>query len=189
MPHLDQVAAAAPQAVRSGTSLRLMARPTAPSEELRELERVDNVQSIDVHTMLGQLVGAVQSHSAESEKQAAHLCFSSVAPPLNSSYPSCRHVLKHHSLSGPPYPLYPRIPLNSGTQIEELTTQNEEQNAQNEKQNGQIEKQNAQNEEQNQQIEKQNQQIADLQRNNGLLAEQMRFLMNQTQALFAKVPF
>jgi len=67
----QQVAIAAPLAVSSGSSLRLMAPTpkgniTMAAEELVELERVDNAQSIDVHVMLSQLVGAVQAQSDEN---------------------------------------------------------------------------------------------------------------------------
>ena len=67
----QQVASAAPDAVSSGTSLRLMnaSKQNRSTAAAVELERVDDVQSIDVHTMLGQLVGALQELNQRQQQQ------------------------------------------------------------------------------------------------------------------------
>merc|ERR1712166_1230219 len=61
----QQVGTAAPHTVRSGTSLRLMKQNG--KEAPVDLERVDDVQSIDVHAMLAHLVGAVQKLQENNE--------------------------------------------------------------------------------------------------------------------------
>merc|ERR1712166_1012934 len=63
----QQVGTAAPHTVRSGTSLRLMKPKQNGKEAPVELERVDDVQSIDVHAMLAHLVGAVQKLQENNE--------------------------------------------------------------------------------------------------------------------------
>merc|ERR1712166_191291 len=61
----QQVGTAAPHTVRSGTSLRVVKQNG--KEAPVELERVDDVQSIDVHAMLAHLVGAVQKLQENNE--------------------------------------------------------------------------------------------------------------------------
>ena len=53
--------------------MRLVA-PAASQDggKVRELEHIGDVQSIDVHVLLGKLVGAVQSLSDENEQLAGH---------------------------------------------------------------------------------------------------------------------
>lgn len=71
----QQVAQVAPKAVSTGSSLRLVKpRPKqAVAKPVVELEAVEQLQSLDVHVVLAQLVGAVQEQAKQNEEQAKQI--------------------------------------------------------------------------------------------------------------------
>ena len=167
-----------PEAVSSGGSLRLMAQNASQDNDTgeggdthKELEHITAVQSIDLHVLLAKVVGAVQAHSSDSDRQLKQL--------LRQNEKLTAQNEKQNE------------------QIEKLTAQNEKQNNQIEKQHkqsdrqlkeiktliAQAETQNKQMEKQHKHIEKQHEQMTALSRQNQLLAQQVAWLMNNTQSL------
>jgi len=66
-----EVAAVIPQAVVSGTSLTLTGPRNTKTRQV--LEKVEDVQSLDMHAMVAHLVGAVQAQSQQIEAQAEEI--------------------------------------------------------------------------------------------------------------------
>ena len=172
----QQVAPVLPGAVRSASSLTLakpeklprrrdaLHRSREEAKPAREvLEHVKDVQSLDVHTLLAHLVGAVQAQSGQIEKLKQ----------ANKKQADVNAQLLEEN-------------KKQFRRNEKQSEENKKQSEQIEKQSEQIEKQSAENKKQSEQIEKQSEKIEKQSDVNKQLFGENKKQSEQIAALIAK---